>query len=175
MAVWYIFKDNNQMGPLDESRLAEMELTPSTMVWREGMTQWLPASQVPELAYLFSGATYSTPPPHQTGYQQNCGPQQFGQSYQEPQPGYPGQNYYMSQSGKDKTVAGILAILLGGFGAQYFYVGKIGAGLITLVLTFVTCGIWPILMLAQGIIMLTMSQEQFDQKYVYSNSTLPLF
>lgn len=32
-----------------------------------------------------------------------------------------------------------------------------------------------ILMLVQGILMLTMSQQEFDQKYVYSDSTLPLF
>ncbi len=80
-----------------------------------------------------------------------------------------------STSGKDKVAAGILAILLGGLGLHYFYIGKVTAGLITLLLSFVSCGIWSMLMLAQGIYMLTLTQEDFDQKYVYTNSTLPLF
>ena len=68
-----------------------------------------------------------------------------------------------------------MAILLGGLGIQYFYLGKTGAGFLTIILTFCSCGIWQILTLVQGILMLTMSQEEFDRKYVYSNTTLPLF
>lgn len=80
-----------------------------------------------------------------------------------------------STSGKDKVAAGILAILLGSLGIHYFYVGKVAAGLITLLLSFVSCGIWAFIMFAQGIYMLTLTQEVFDEKYVYTNSTLPLF
>ncbi len=78
-------------------------------------------------------------------------------------------------SGKDKVAAGVLAILLGGLGIHYFYIGKVTAGLITLLLSCVSCGIWSLLMFAQGIYMLTLTQEDFDQKYVYTNATLPLF
>lgn len=76
---------------------------------------------------------------------------------------------------KEKTVAGILAILLGGLGVQYFYLGKVSAGIITILLSMVTCGIWPVLMLIQGILMLTMSEEEFRAKFVDSTKTLPLF
>lgn len=72
-------------------------------------------------------------------------------------------------------MAGILAILIGGLGIQYFYCGKVAGGLITILLSAVTCGLWSVLMLVQGILMLTMTQEEFDRKYVYSTSTLPLF
>jgi len=41
-----------------------------------------------------------------------------------------------------KTIAGILAILLGGIGVHYFYLGKTTAGLITILLTCCTCGFW---------------------------------
>lgn len=76
---------------------------------------------------------------------------------------------------KDKMVAGILAILLGAFGAQYFYLGNITGGLISILLSMCTCGIWPILMLVQGILMLTMSYDEFYSKFVYTDKTLPIF
>lgn len=38
-----------------------------------------------------------------------------------------------------------------------------------------TCGLWGIVELIQGIMMLTMSQEEFDRKYVNSTSFMPLF
>lgn len=78
-------------------------------------------------------------------------------------------------AGKDRIAAGVLAILLGSLGAQYFYLGKIGAAFITILLCLVTCGLWSTVMLAQGIYMLTLTPEQFDQKYTYSTSTYPLF
>ena len=92
------------------------------------------------------------------------------------QPGCPPMaGAYTSDSGKNKTTAGILAMLLGGLGIQYFYLGKVGGGFITILLTIVTCGIWEILTFVQGILMLTMSQQEFDRKYVNNQSTFPLF
>lgn len=82
-------------------------------------------------------------------------------------------------SGRSRGVAALLAILLGYFGGHYFYCGKISAGIICLVLTLVTCGIAGtiigIMALIQGILMLTMSQEQFEEKYVNTPSAFPLF
>ena len=77
--------------------------------------------------------------------------------------------------GKSRGVAALLAILLGGLSIQYFYVGKTTAGIISIVLSFVTCGLWSVLMLVQGILMFCMTNAQFRQKYVLSTSTLPLF
>lgn len=77
--------------------------------------------------------------------------------------------------GSKKTICGIMAIILGGLGIQYFILGKVGGGLVTILLTAVTCGLWSILTLVQGILMLTMSEEQFYRKYVNSQSFMPLF
>ena len=57
----------------------------------------------------------------------------------------------------------------------YFYVGKVAGGFICLLLSVITCGIWNIVTLIQGILMLTMSQADFEKKYVLNNSTFPLF
>ena len=77
--------------------------------------------------------------------------------------------------GKSRGVAALLAILLGGLGIQYFYMGKTTAGIISIVLSIVTCGLRNVVMLVQGILMFCMTNQQFRQKYVLSTSTLPLF
>ena len=82
---------------------------------------------------------------------------------------------------KSKSTAGILAILLGGFGGHYFYLGKPIAGIVFLVvnllgffLIFPSLIIW-ILSIIQGIMMLTMSDQDFNNKYVYTTNQFPLF
>ena len=74
-----------------------------------------------------------------------------------------------------KTACGVLAILVGGIGLQYFLVGKTTGGILTIVLSLVTCGLWTVLTFVQGILILCMSDEEWLRKYVYSDSTLPLF
>ncbi|HYU35816.1 MAG TPA: TM2 domain-containing protein [Thermoanaerobaculia bacterium] len=69
--------------------------------------------------------------------------------------------------GKEKMVAGILGILLGGFGVHHFYLGSAVAGVIEIVVTFVTCGIGALLGLIEGILLLVMSDEEFNQRYNY--------
>ncbi|MDE6157199.1 MAG: NINE protein [Muribaculaceae bacterium] len=77
--------------------------------------------------------------------------------------------------GKSRGVAALLALLLGGLGVQYFYLGKGTAGIICIVLTLVTCGCWQIITLIQGILMFCMTNAQFRQKYVTNPATFPLF
>lgn len=77
--------------------------------------------------------------------------------------------------GKSRGVAALLAILLGGLGIQYFYLGKAMAGIITILLSLVTCGLWSVVMLIQGILMFCITNAQFREKYVLSTSTMPLF
>jgi type II secretory pathway pseudopilin PulG len=63
---WYHGESGRQEGPLtsDELKtlLASGRLGPATLVWREGMGDWLPVSQVPELAPA-SGAAPLPPMP----------------------------------------------------------------------------------------------------------------
>ena len=70
----------------------------------------------------------------------------------------------VNTSGKSKTAAGVLAILLGGIGVHKFYLGKVGMGI--LYLLFCWTYIPAIIGLIEGIIYLTSSQEKFDSKYV---------
>ena len=80
-----------------------------------------------------------------------------------------------SELSSKKTLCGILAILVGTLGVQYFVLGKTAAGFITILLSLVTCGAWGIITLIQGILMLCMSDADFQRKYIDSTSTLPLF
>ena len=78
---------------------------------------------------------------------------------------------------KNKITAGVLAIILGGFGVHKFYLGYIGPGLINLLVNtigiFVTIFMLCIPNLAlyiiaavEGILYLTKSDEEFEQTYV---------
>ena len=69
----------------------------------------------------------------------------------------------MSEQQSKKMVAGILAILLGGFGIHKFYLGYTTAGIITIVLTCI--GVGPLIAFVEGIIYLTKSDEDFIQTY----------
>jgi len=82
-----------------------------------------------------------------------------------------------TSGGKNKVVAGILAILLGGIGIHKFYLGYIGAGLVFLLvntigwaITWLTLFIpnYVLLVIAfiEGIIYLTKSDEDFHKTYV---------
>ena len=64
-----------------------------------------------------------------------------------------------------KVSAGVLALLLGGWGVHKFYLGYTGAGVIQLVLTFATCGIGGLVPLVEGIIYLTKSDREFVRTY----------
>jgi hypothetical protein len=75
----------------------------------------------------------------------------YSSAYAQPgTPGYPSgypagygptvDAYGRPLSDKSKVVAGVLGIVLGGFGAGRFYTGHLGLGVAQLVVTLVTCG-----------------------------------
>lgn len=64
-----------------------------------------------------------------------------------------------------KLMAGILAIVLGGFGIHKFILGYNKEGVIHIVITILTCGFGSILGLIEGIIYLTKSDEEFFETY----------
>jgi TM2 domain-containing membrane protein YozV len=66
---------------------------------------------------------------------------------------YPPQNP-AGVSDKSKVVAGILGILLGGFGVGRFYIGDTKTGVLQLVVTIVTCGFGSLWGLIDGIMIL---------------------
>jgi len=66
-------------------------------------------------------------------------------------------------SGRDRTTAGLLAILLGSFGAHRFYLGHIGLGFLYLI--FFWTWIPGIVGLIEGIIYFTLSDNEFKARY----------
>jgi hypothetical protein len=50
-AAWYYAQGSERKGPVDEAALLQMGvLEPGTLVWKAGMSGWVPARTVPELA-----------------------------------------------------------------------------------------------------------------------------
>ena len=81
-------------------------------------------------------------------------------------------------SGKSRGVAALLAFFLGCFGVHYFYLGKNTAGVICLLVSLLSCGILAgiveILSIVSSVLMLTANEEDFEEKYVNSTSTMPI-
>mgnify|MGYP002624153141 CR=1 FL=1 len=109
MKQFFIIKDNKNVGPMPADQLVQYGLAPNSLVWAEGMTEWLPASQVPELAQ------YLAPAQPQPPYQQPAAPAQPQPPYQQPvqqqqpyqQPMQPDQNPLANM-----TPQGIFKIIL---------------------------------------------------------------
>lgn len=82
-------------------------------------------------------------------------------------------------SGKSRGVAALLAILLGALGIHYFYIGKSTAGIVFLLAGIISCGILAavtsIIAIVQGVLFLTVSQEEFERRWVNNQSSVPLF
>ncbi|MBO4673582.1 MAG: TM2 domain-containing protein [Bacteroidaceae bacterium] len=64
---------------------------------------------------------------------------------------------------KDRTTAGILAILLGWLGVHKFYLGNTKGGIIYIIL-FLFCGIGGILGIVDGIVYLMDTDEKFQER-----------
>jgi TM2 domain-containing membrane protein YozV len=82
------------------------------------------------------------------GQQQYGQQQQYGGYPPAPAAGYGVDAYGMPLSDKSKTVAGLLQILLGGFGAGRFYTGHTGMAVGQIAATWLTCGLgglWPLI------------------------------
>ncbi|QDZ40798.1 TM2 domain-containing protein [Euhalothece natronophila Z-M001] len=75
-----------------------------------------------------------------------------------------------SDASSKKVAAGVLGIVLGGLGIHKFILGYNTEGIITLVISFLTCGIgfivFEIIGLVEGIIYLTKTDEEFKQIYI---------
>ena len=83
--------------------------------------------------------------------------------------------------GRSRGLTALLAFFLGSLGAQYFYLGKTGAGITVLLLSFlfwwtvVVPVVISVLCLIQTIMLMTMSHDEFERKMVYSTSFMPLW
>lgn len=68
---WYYSKNGNQLGPISgdeiKAKLASGEIGATDLVWKDGMADWVPASQVGELRSLVPPASQVTPPTSPVG------------------------------------------------------------------------------------------------------------
>lgn len=69
----------------------------------------------------------------------------------------------VTPSGKSRIAAALFALFLGGFGVHKFYLGRVGQGVIYLLLFWSL--IPAIIGFIEGIVYLTMSDEEFAAKY----------
>jgi TM2 domain-containing membrane protein YozV len=81
-----------------------------------------------------------------------------------------------SSSQSSRTIAGLLAILLAGLGLHKFYLGYHGTGaimlaasLIGLAMAFIPTIIIVIISLIEGVNYLSMSDSEFEERYVHGN------
>ncbi|MGJ8642630.1 MAG: TM2 domain-containing protein [Luteolibacter sp.] len=78
----------------------------------------------------------------------------------------PAASAYTKEQKDKKLVAGLLGILLGGFGVHKFFLGYTKEGIIQIVLTVLTCGIGSLVGLIEGILYLTKSDDEFVATYI---------
>ena len=85
-------------------------------------------------------------------------------------------------SGKIRGVAALLAIILGTLGIHYFYIGKIKAGVVVLIISVVggiflpvIPGIIGVITIIQGILMFVKSSADFEKTYVTTSNEFPIF
>lgn len=50
---FYFIRNGQQIGPIEAEQLAHENITPQTMVWRQGMEDWKEARLLPELDFLW--------------------------------------------------------------------------------------------------------------------------
>ncbi len=67
---------------------------------------------------------------------------------------------------KKRTMAGLLGLFLGAFGAHRFYLGDTKGGVIRLVLSVCTFGLGGVVGIIEGIIYLTKKDDEWTQTYV---------
>ena len=76
----------------------------------------------------------------------------------------------LSEANSKKMAAGICGILLGGLGIHKFILGYTNEGVVMLLITLLTCGaggvVTGVIGLAEGIIYLTKTDEDFYQTYM---------
>ncbi|MBO7568941.1 MAG: CD225/dispanin family protein [Bacteroidaceae bacterium] len=60
---YYLTPQNEQKGPVEANQLVACGVNANTLVWAQGMSQWVSAGQVQELQNLFAPAAAQQAPP----------------------------------------------------------------------------------------------------------------
>lgn len=121
---WYYVGHYGQLGPLTLEQIQELVqdgvVAPETFVWRTGMSGWQRADSTAEIVPLMRGHSGPPPPPLPTASPQT--------------PAYMSSGYLaLPKSDRDRTLAGLLQLLIPGTGRMYL--GYAAHGVLQLVLT----------------------------------------
>jgi TM2 domain-containing membrane protein YozV len=194
ISVDFYFADNGQQrGPFPPEQLVSQGMKPDSLVWAEGMADWVPARDVPALQGLLGHRPALAPAPAPAPAPRHAPPAQgyappmagYAPPTYAPPPGYQQPGYggyatpgymppYQDVNGK-KIAAGLCALLIGSLGIHKFVLGFPGAGITMLLITVLTCGwggiIIGIIALIEGIIYLTKSDEQFYVDYIVNKKS----
>lgn len=61
---YYYVRNNEKFGPFELEELKAQNITPETLMWHEGMADWVPAKELTQLSELIAQAnTENCPPP----------------------------------------------------------------------------------------------------------------
>lgn len=86
---FYLDSQNQQCGPVFPTQFSTLGITASTLVWCNGMENWMPAGSIPELATYLIPVSQPQPPQQPqpgTGYGQ--GYNNYGDPYMFPPQSY---------------------------------------------------------------------------------------
>jgi TM2 domain-containing membrane protein YozV len=147
-----IGKDGQQYGPVTAEQLrgwiAENRANAQSQVQTEGSQEWKPLGSLSEFAADLKPPPVSAAPPSPIA----------------PPPST------SNPRASNKIAAGVCGILLGSLGVHKFILGYTGAGLIMLLVTLVSCGVFGVLMhvigMIEGIVYLCRSDDEFVRLYV---------
>lgn len=138
MGDWYYIGHYGQLGPLTRDQIDELiaaeVISRETYVWKAGMSDWIPAAGVVELAQQFANSTPSMSPPPPPGPslpRQNAAPDPSSMVATYPR------TITTLKSDKSRLVSGVLQLLIPGVGRMYLGYGAYGV----LQLVFSLCGV----------------------------------
>jgi len=186
IANWYFAVGGVQQGPMPRSHLLGMirtgQLAAGDLVFRSGMADWVTAAEAPGLGSALAAPTGASAATSVgvDSFCRACGSGLNKRAVICPKCGAPAGDGLFQQPSvplvfgeparavregdkKSRTVAAVLALLVGGLGAHHFYLNNVALGIIYLVFCFTF--IPALLAFIEAIIFLTMSDDAFDAKY----------
>jgi len=177
---WYYADEGQRVGPMSHEGILEKVrrgvLHQNDLVWKEGFQDWQPVRNVPELDLGESPVPSLIQPAIPTAHFQRmclkCGTQdpiggdfcpRCGNRYGEQSNYVVNGQSAVAADHKDRIVAALLALFLGGLGIHHFYLGNTVLGVIYLL--FCWTFIPAIISFIEGIIFLCTSGPAFDAQY----------
>lgn len=182
---WYCDRNGSPVGPMPLSQLVAMiqrgDVNATTFVFKDGAAAWTLAGESPELLAFLPGTAAGGGQPGINAFCRECGAGVSSKAVMCPKCGAPtgagllpppstGFDFPMGGGTqrppgerRSKTVAAVLALLIGGFGIHHFYLGNAMLGVLYLLLCWTLLP--ALIAFVEAIVFLCMSDEAFDRKY----------